>query len=116
MRGIFLDMSKVAESIALERMTFTNMLNLRYLKIYDSCCHRLCKADCKLYFHDGLKFPLQEVRYLHWLKFPLEELPSDFNPKNLVDLRLPYSKIVHVWNGVKVCLPMPSFCCSSFIR
>lgn len=102
MRGIFLDQSEVTKSIALERMTFRNMGNLRYLKVYDSCCPRQCKSDSKLYFPDGLGFPLEEIRYLHWLKFPLRELPSDFKPENLVDLRLPYSKISHVWEGIKV--------------
>ncbi|KFK21893.1 hypothetical protein AALP_AAs74023U000200 [Arabis alpina] len=100
-RGIFLDMSEVTENIALESMTFTSMPNLRYLKIYDSCCPQQCKAECKLYFPDGLEFPLEKVRYLHWVKFPLEELPPDFRPENLVDLRLPYSKIERVWEGVK---------------
>ena len=103
MRGIFLDMSEVRKkNIALKPSTFTNMHNLRYLKIYDSYCPRLCKADCRLNFPPGLEFPLKEVRYLHWLNFPLEELPSDFRPDNLVDLRLPYSNIKRVWEGVKV--------------
>ncbi|XP_023643371.1 uncharacterized protein LOC17875362 isoform X2 [Capsella rubella] len=100
-RGIFLDMSEIRESIALECMTFTDMQNLLYLKIYDSYCPRKCKADCNLYFPDGLEFPLKEVRYLHWVKFPLLELPPDFRPENLVDLRLPYSKIERVWEGLK---------------
>lgn len=101
-RGLFLDMSKVRKNIALKRSTFTNMYNLRYLKIYDSYCPQQCKADCSLNFPHGLVFPLKEVRYLHWLKFPLEELPSDFRPDNLVDLRLPYSSIKRIWGGVKV--------------
>ncbi|CAF1991247.1 unnamed protein product [Brassica oleracea] len=100
-RGIFLDMSEATKNIPLERMTFINMCNLRYLKIYDSSCPRQCKSDCKLCFPDGLLFPLEEIRYLHWVKFPLEELPPDFKPRNLVDLRLPYSKIERVWEGVK---------------
>ncbi|CAL9241811.1 unnamed protein product, partial [Arabidopsis halleri] len=98
-RGIFIDMchmSKVTKRIPLGYMTFANMRNLRYLKIYDSCCPRKCNADCILYFPEGLKFPLEEVRYLDWLKFPLEELPSNFRPKNLVNLRLPYSKIQRI--------------------
>ncbi|KFK24060.1 hypothetical protein AALP_AAs46094U000200 [Arabis alpina] len=100
-RGIILDMFEVTKSIALERVIFTSMSNLRYLKIYDSCCPRHCKPDCELYFPDGLAFPLEDVRYLHWLKFPLRELPSDFRPENLVALRLPYSKIERVWEGLK---------------
>nr|VDD37777.1 unnamed protein product [Brassica oleracea] len=100
-RGIILDMSEVETHIVLDSMTFTNLRNLRYLKIYDSSCPRQCKYNCKLHFPDGFELPLEEVRYLHWVKFPLEELPPDFRPENLVDLRLPYSKIERVWEGVK---------------
>lgn len=103
MRGIFLDMADVTKGIVLDRHTFINMLNLRYLKIYDSCCPRPCKDVYKLSFPDGLDFSLEKVRYLHWLKFPLRELPPDFRPENLVDLRLPYSNVERVWQGVKVC-------------
>lgn len=109
-RGFFLDSSKLKKNICLDRLTFMSMLNLRYIKIYDSCCPRQCSSDYILYFPDGLVFLLIEVRYLHWLKFPLHELPSDFIPENLVDLRLPYSKIERVWKGVKVCHPTPYSC------
>lgn len=114
-RGIILDMSEVETHIVLDSMTFTNLRNLRYLKIYDSSCPRQCKYNCKLHFPDGFELPLEEVRYLHWVKFPLEELPPDFRPENLVDLRLPYSKIERVWEGVKVCFHVLRFCCYIFV-
>ncbi|KAG2301813.1 hypothetical protein Bca52824_030464 [Brassica carinata] len=100
-RGVFIDMSQVTKRIVLEPMTFSKMRKLRYLKIYDSSYPQQCNVDCKLFFPDGLRFPLDEVRYLDWLKFPLRELPSDFRPENLVDLRLPYSMITRVWEGFK---------------
>ncbi|KAG7536362.1 P-loop containing nucleoside triphosphate hydrolase [Arabidopsis suecica] len=99
-RGISLDMSEVT-NMPLERSAFTNMCNLRYLKLYSSTCPLECEGDCKLNFPDGLSFPLEEVRYLEWLKFPLNELPSDFTPENLIDLKLPYSKIKQVWKESK---------------
>lgn len=109
MRGIFLDTSKFEENKgkALDKEDFIDRFNpqhLRYLKIYDSLCPQLCEVDCKVNLPEKLKFPFQEIRYFHWLKFPLDELPSDFNPKNLIDLRLPYSKIGRVWEAAKVCL------------
>ncbi|VVB08022.1 unnamed protein product [Arabis nemorensis] len=102
-RGIFLDMSKIGKGIALERKAFIKMPNLRYLKIFDSRCPRQCEAidSCKVNLPDGLDLTLKEIRYLHWLKFPLEELPPDFNAEKLIDLRLPYSKIQRVWRGTK---------------
>ncbi|CAN7133254.1 unnamed protein product [Brassica rapa subsp. narinosa] len=100
-RGIFLDMSELKEKLPLDRCTFTEMRNLRYLKFYSSRCHRECEADCKLNFPEGLDFPLDEVRYLFWLKFPLKKLPKDFNPKNLTDLNMSFSEIEELWEGVK---------------
>ena len=120
MRGIFLDTSKEEKvgthpiwkygkddtKIPLDMKAFTdrfNQMDLRYLKIYDS----LCPQNCKVILPDGLEFPFQEVRYLHWQNFPLEELPRDFKPENLVDLRLPYSNVERLWKDVKVCYYLP---------
>lgn len=107
-RGIFLDLSKVSNNIVLKPRTFTSLSNLRYLKIYDSNDPRKCKQDFNLNFPHGLKLPLKKLRYLHWVKFPLDELPSDFWPDNLVDLRLPHSNITRLWEGVKVCFHVPN--------
>ncbi|CAL9241831.1 unnamed protein product [Arabidopsis halleri] len=74
---------------------------VRGISLNISACPLECEGDCKLNFPDGLSFPLKEVRYLDWLKFPLEELPSDFTPENLIDLKLPYSKIIQVWKVSK---------------
>ncbi|KAF3538719.1 hypothetical protein F2Q69_00023719 [Brassica cretica] len=104
MRGIFLDTSKVSNGIPLDRDTFVerfDQLNLRYLKIYDSLCPQQCDSESKVNLPDELKLPFQEIRYLHWLKFPLDKLPPDFNPNNLIDLRLPHSKIERVWETAK---------------
>ncbi|XP_019087555.1 PREDICTED: disease resistance protein LAZ5-like [Camelina sativa] len=105
-RGIFLDTSKFEENKgkALDKKDFIRRFNpqtLRYLKIYDSLCPQQCEVDCKVNLPERLNFPFPEIRYFHWLKFPLDDLPSDFNPKNLIDLRLPYSKIKHVWKEAK---------------
>ncbi|CAH8278247.1 unnamed protein product [Arabidopsis lyrata] len=99
-RGIFLDMSKM-EEIPLDYKAFVGMSNLRYLKVYNSHCPRQCEADSKLNLPDGLEFPICNVRYFHWLKFPEEELPCDLNPKNLIDLKLHYSQIRQVWTSDK---------------
>lgn len=109
MRGIFLDTCTETKGISVDSKRFTekfNPMNLRYLKIYDS----LCPENCKVYLPDGLEFPFENIRYLHWENIELKELPSDFNPKNLIDLRLPYNrKIERVWGAVKVCVFMCIF-------
>ncbi|CAN6875092.1 unnamed protein product [Brassica oleracea var. botrytis] len=108
-RGIFLDTCTETKGISVDSKRFTekfNPMNLRYLKIYDS----LCPENCKVYLPDGLEFPFENIRYLHWENIELKELPSDFNPKNLIDLRLPYNrKIERVWGAVKVCVFMCIF-------
>ncbi|KFK31583.1 hypothetical protein AALP_AA6G131200 [Arabis alpina] len=104
-RGILLDVSQLEEEIAIATDKLTLMPNLRYLNFFDSRCPKQCKVvdadECKVYVPDELEFPSKEIRYFHWLKFPLPELPSDFNPGNLIDLRLPYSKIERIWKVVK---------------
>ncbi|KAJ0252647.1 Toll/interleukin-1 receptor homology (TIR) domain-containing protein [Hirschfeldia incana] len=100
-RGIFLDLSEVKEETFLDCDHFRKMGNLRYLKFYNSHCPQECKTNNKINIPDGLNLPLKELRCLHWLKFSLEELPNDFNPINLVDLKLPYSEIKRVWEGDK---------------
>ncbi|KAK0579946.1 hypothetical protein LWI29_033830 [Acer saccharum] len=57
--------------------------------------------NCRgVHFHNGgLAFLPDELRYLHWGRYPLEVLPSSFNPENLVELDLFYSKIKQLWEG-----------------
>lgn len=106
-RGIFLDMSEVPKEMKLGSDTFKEMNDLRYLKFFDSSCPKECEADCNLNFPNGLRFTLEKIRYLHWLKFPLKIFPRSFNPKNLIDLKLPYSQLEQVWKGEKVYIYIP---------
>ncbi|EFH39761.1 predicted protein [Arabidopsis lyrata subsp. lyrata] len=100
-RGIFLDLSEVKGETSLDKDHFKCMTKLRYLKFYNSHCPHKCKTNNKINILDGLMLTLKEVRCLHWLKFPLEKLPNDFYPNNLVDLKLPYSEIKQLWEGDK---------------
>lgn len=103
-------MNEMKREMSLDSRTFEPMCDLRYLKIYNSShCPQQCTPRSKINLPDELNFPLKEVRYLHWLEFPLKEIPPDFNPQNLVDLKLPYSKIERIWSDDrhkehKVCL------------
>ncbi|CAH2046410.1 unnamed protein product [Thlaspi arvense] len=100
-RGFFLDMSEVPGIMSVDAKIFSSMCNLLYLKIYSSAFLQEGKADFKIGISEELQLPLDKVMYLHWLKYPLEKLPSDFNAKKLVNLELPYSSIKQVWDGVK---------------
>lgn len=93
------------KEMTLDSDTFNKMDDLRYLKLYNSQCHRGCEAKNdrnRVHFPEGLEFLPQELRYLNWLKYPETNLPNKFNPKNLVDLKLPYSQIEKIWEGEKV--------------
>ncbi|AEE84195.1 TMV resistance protein N-like [Arabidopsis thaliana] len=100
-RSFFLDMYVMKTDVTLGTDYLKNMRNLRYLKFYSSHCPQECTPKENIHIPGELELPLEEVRCLHWLNFPKDELPQDFIPKNLVDLKLPYSKIRQIWREEK---------------
>nr|AFP55556.1 TIR-NBS-LRR [Rosa rugosa] len=66
---------------------------------------KMCKLKL-LYIHNlrlsvGPKFLPNALRFLNWSWYPSKSLPPCFQPDELVELSLPYSKIDHLWNGKK---------------
>ncbi|ANM66558.1 Disease resistance protein (TIR-NBS-LRR class) [Arabidopsis thaliana] len=99
-RGIFLNMSEVRR-IKLFPAAFTMLSKLKFLKFHSSHCSQWCDNDhifqcSKVPDH----FP-DELVYLHWQGYPYDCLPSDFDPKELVDLSLRYSHIKQLWEDEK---------------
>ncbi|XP_024027298.1 disease resistance-like protein DSC1 [Morus notabilis] len=94
--GIFLDLSKIDEEIHLEPTAFRKMSNLRLPKIYNSSSVKKGKLDL-----EDLQYLPRSLRYLEWHEYPLKYLPSNFKPKNLVDLKMPYSHLEQLWVGVQ---------------
>ncbi|CAN7070852.1 unnamed protein product [Brassica oleracea var. botrytis] len=93
--GIFLDASGL--TFDLSSTAFARMYRLRLLKIH-------CPTSvnhCKVCLPEGLHSLPDELRLLHWEKYPLGSLPRNFNPKNLVELNMPYSNLTKVWKGTK---------------
>ncbi|KAG7542230.1 DNA-binding pseudobarrel domain superfamily [Arabidopsis thaliana x Arabidopsis arenosa] len=93
--GIFLDMSGL--TLELNPTVFEKMYRLRLLKLHcltsENCCNlRLPQGLCSL---------PDELRLLHWERYPLRSLPRNFNPKHLVELNMPYSNIKKLWKGTK---------------
>ncbi|XP_024026391.1 disease resistance-like protein DSC1 [Morus notabilis] len=95
-QGIFLDKSKIDGDIHLEPTIFSKMHNLRLFKIYNSSYVK----KGKVYLHDLQCLP-RSLRYLEWHEYPLKYLPSNFKPKNLVELKMPYSQLEQLWVGVQ---------------
>ncbi|EFH43292.1 predicted protein [Arabidopsis lyrata subsp. lyrata] len=93
--GIFLDISNLIFDV--KPGAFENMLSLRYLKIFCS--------SYETYF--GLRLPKgleslpYELRLLHWVNYPLQSLPQEFDPCHLVELNLSYSQLHKLWGGTK---------------
>ncbi|KAJ0086324.1 hypothetical protein Patl1_07522 [Pistacia atlantica] len=80
------------------------MSKLKFLKFYVPGGHfgELININ-KVHLSRGLKYLSNELRYLYWHGYPLKRLPSNFNPKNLIRLSLPYSNIDgQFWVDTKV--------------
>ncbi|KAH9726912.1 ADP-ribosyl cyclase/cyclic ADP-ribose hydrolase [Citrus sinensis] len=59
----------------------------------------------KVQLPNGLDYLPKKLRYIHWDTYPLRTLPSNFKPKNLVELNLRFSKVEQPWEGEKACVP-----------
>ncbi|KAH9726992.1 Disease resistance-like protein DSC1 [Citrus sinensis] len=87
--------------IHLNPQAFVNMSNLRLLKFYMPKHNDIPIMSSKLHLDQGLEYLPEELRYLHWHEYSLKMLPFDFEPENLIELNLPYSKVEQIWKGEK---------------
>ncbi|GMN46356.1 hypothetical protein TIFTF001_015544 [Ficus carica] len=71
------------------------MVNLRILKFRNRFLKR------KLQFRQGLQFLPDALRYLYWDGYPFESLPPEFSGKNLVELKMQYSNVKQLWEGIQ---------------
>ncbi|KAF3453133.1 hypothetical protein FNV43_RR03568 [Rhamnella rubrinervis] len=100
---ILLDLSEMKRDVKISPAAFSKMCNLRFLKIY---CDKIYSEKFKLYLPRGLEsFFSNELRYFQWDFYPLESLPSDFTPENLVELILRRSHLKQLENHVVKSLP-----------
>ncbi|XP_021825695.1 TMV resistance protein N-like [Prunus avium] len=83
--GIFLSLP-AKEEIQLDADPFAKMCNLRLLKI------------CNVNFSRCPEYFSKELRLLEWHEYPLASLPSSFKPCQLVELKMPNSRITQLWH------------------
>ena len=100
--GISLGRKKDISEVDLSPTFFRSMYNLRLLK-FDS------------YFGpvripQGLQYLPDTLTCLVWPSCPLKSLPLDFVPRCLIELKMPNSKLLQLWNGVHVCIGFSLFC------
>ncbi|KAJ9684936.1 hypothetical protein PVL29_017093 [Vitis rotundifolia] len=100
--AIFLDMCESRE-ISFTTDAFKKMERLRLFKIYWSRgFHNYRGKGCqKLLLPEDFKFHSHYLRYLHWERYSLKSLPSNFDGENLIELNLQHSNIEHLWQGKK---------------
>ena len=96
-------MSNVRE-IEFTSKAFRRMTGLRLFKVYWSCgfTNLMGREYPKLLIPEDFEFPSYDLRYLHWERYPLESLPSNFDGENLVELNLMESNIKRLWHREKV--------------
>ncbi|KAA8537050.1 hypothetical protein F0562_029528 [Nyssa sinensis] len=85
--GINLD-SRGTKELHLSAEAFSKMKKLRLLKISN------------VQLPHGLEYLSNELRLLDWHGYPLKHMPFSFQPEKLVELKLCYSHIEQLWNGV----------------
>ncbi|KAK9914149.1 hypothetical protein M0R45_037943 [Rubus argutus] len=96
--GIMLDLSNSKE-VYINAEAFVKMRNLRLLRIHYGSSPNFTR--CKLHVSGDFKFLSHELRCLIWHGYPLKSLPSNFHPKNLVRLDMPYSHLEQLWEGTE---------------
>ncbi|XP_044469704.1 disease resistance-like protein DSC1 [Mangifera indica] len=111
----------MVEELHLNPEAFNNMQNLRFLQFYgfehgknvpesdSSAFRRILRwlkrensNDGKVHGFKKLKFDFYEIRHFCFHGYPDKSLPSNFNPKNLVALYMPHSKVEKLWTGNQV--------------
>ncbi|KAA3481940.1 protein SUPPRESSOR OF npr1-1, CONSTITUTIVE 1-like [Gossypium australe] len=93
-KGIKVDMTEV-DSLQFCATAFEKMHKLRYINI--SFPKKMLWLK-KLYANQGDSIFLpDELRFLRWDVYPFKSL-SDFNPKNLVVLKLLHGNMEQLWN------------------
>ncbi|KAK3229295.1 hypothetical protein Dsin_001176 [Dipteronia sinensis] len=81
------------------------MHRLRFMKFYSPHYSKGNKKNDKVHLCEGLELLPDELRYLHWHRYPLRCLPSKFDPENLVELQMHHSNVEHLWNENRETLP-----------
>ena len=78
------------------RKTLRKFRKLRLLEVY--------RPFFKVDLPEDFELSSYELRYLHFVNYPLKSLPTNFHANNLVELNLPGSNIIQLWKDSEVLL------------
>ncbi|XP_065858058.1 disease resistance-like protein DSC1 isoform X2 [Euphorbia lathyris] len=94
--AIYLHMSKILAIDVIPNI-FARTPNLKLLRF---SCPQSSKSN-KVRLPLGLESFPNGLRYLHWEAYPVNTLPSNFRLMDLVELHLPYSKLIRLPEEIK---------------
>ncbi|KAK7381778.1 hypothetical protein VNO80_00325 [Phaseolus coccineus] len=97
-QGIALDLSQI-KGLILHADTFTKMKTLRFLKFHNTLGQSA--RDTYLDLPATLEPFSDKLRYIEWIGYPFESLPSPFCAKVLVEIHMPHSKVKQLWQGIQ---------------
>ncbi|XP_057993762.1 disease resistance protein RPV1 isoform X2 [Hevea brasiliensis] len=73
---------------------FMNMINLRFIDVHGAY------GDRKVHLSGNFRFLCYKLNCLIWKGYPLKYLPSDFSPKKIFMIKMPWSSIKQLWKGI----------------
>ncbi|WVZ26308.1 hypothetical protein V8G54_004852, partial [Vigna mungo] len=97
-QGIELDLSQV-ENLRLRSDTLTKMKTLRFLRFYNSSGQS--SRNTYIDLPATLEPFSDKLRYIEWIEYPFECLPSPFCAKFLVEIHMEHGKIKQLWQGIQ---------------
>uniref|UniRef100_A0A7N2MP37 ADP-ribosyl cyclase/cyclic ADP-ribose hydrolase n=1 Tax=Quercus lobata TaxID=97700 RepID=A0A7N2MP37_QUELO len=78
---------------------FSKMKNLRFLKIgNEEFSQDIINSTMQL--PKSLNYLSDELRIVEWHGYPFKSMPTSFQPNKLVELRMRWSSIKHLWKGI----------------
>ncbi|PPD93036.1 hypothetical protein GOBAR_DD10068 [Gossypium barbadense] len=101
LKGMLLDMSRIPK-LELKAEAFVKMRKLKFLKFYLPSTFGRVQMKSKILLPQGLLSLPNELRYLYWEGYPLKTLPTNFDPRNLVELDMRDSNVEQLWEGKQI--------------
>ena len=92
---------------------FSKMKNLRFLKIGKAFSDVPPPEDlirCNVQLPHGLNYLSNELHVINWHAYPLNYIPTSFQPNKLVELRMVCSGIRQLWKGILVSFSLLQMC------
>ncbi|KAK4280819.1 hypothetical protein QN277_012391 [Acacia crassicarpa] len=93
-QSISLNVAKI-EGLCLNPQVFSKMTELKLLRFSQYDFHEQI-----LHLPQGLDSLPNGLRFFEWVCYPLRSLPSSFCPKSLVELKMTWSRVEKLWDGV----------------